>query len=78
MGLVTTVHSITGQLEVKCLSMTTHTDNITSKMPQLCEIDRVAQYTRQPPDWIVDYISPIPKFTQPGHRTFDILTSHVA
>jgi len=57
MGLVTTVHSITGQLKVKCLSMTTHADNITSKMPQLCEIDRITQYTRQPPDWIVDYIS---------------------
>jgi len=37
--------------------MTTHADNITSKMPQLREIDRVTQYTRHPPDWIVDYIS---------------------
>jgi len=37
--------------------MTTHADNITPKMPQLREIDRVTQYTRQPPDRIVDYIS---------------------
>ncbi|RHN75618.1 hypothetical protein MtrunA17_Chr2g0323221 [Medicago truncatula] len=57
MGLVTTVHSFVEQLKVKCLSMTTHADNITSKMPQLCEIDRIIQYTRQPPDRIVDYIS---------------------
>jgi len=57
MGLVTTVQSLIGQLEVKCLSMTTHADNITPKMPQLCEIDHVTQYTRQPSDWIVDYIS---------------------
>ncbi|AES64827.1 hypothetical protein MtrunA17_Chr1g0160611 [Medicago truncatula] len=57
MGLVTTVHSFVEQLKVKCLSMTTHADNITFKMPQLCEIDRIIQYTRQPPDRIVDYIS---------------------
>ena len=57
--------------------MTTHADNITSKMPQLCEIDRVIQYTRQPSEWVVDYISPNLKFTQPGYRAFDILTPHV-